>query len=53
MEPESPLLYPELLETCPYPKLTPSRPHDTHILLKIHLNIILPSTSLAPIVLFP
>jgi hypothetical protein len=44
MEPESPSPYTQVPATCPYPEPTPSSPHD----LKIHLNIILPSTSWSP-----
>jgi len=31
-------------DTCPYPEPTPSSPHDPSNFLKIHLNVILPST---------
>ena len=31
--------------TCPYPEPTPSSPHNPSNFLKIHLNIIFPSTS--------
>src|SRR5215475_10585972 len=49
MEPESSSPYPQVPATCPYPEPTPSRPHDLPTnFLKIHLNIILPSTSWSP-----
>jgi hypothetical protein len=45
MEPESPSPYPQVPATCPYPEPTPSSSHDPPPnFLKIHLNIILPST---------
>ena len=43
MEPESSLPYSQAPATCPYP----SSPHNPFPLPKIHLNIILPSTSLS------
>ena len=45
MEPESSLPYSQAPATCPYPEPTPSSP--SHF-LKIHFNIILPSTSWSP-----
>ena len=45
MEPASPSPYPQVPPTCPYPEPTPSSPSN---FLKIHLNIILPSTSWSP-----
>ena len=44
MEPQNSLPYSQAPTTCPYPEPTPSSPH----FLKIHLNIILPSTSWSP-----
>ena len=44
MQPESSLPYSQAPATCPHPEPTPSSPH----FLKIHLNIILPSTSWSP-----
>jgi hypothetical protein len=44
MEPESSLPYSQVPTTCPYPETAPTSPH----FLKIHLNIILPSTSGSP-----
>jgi hypothetical protein len=43
MELESSTPYPQVPATCPYPEPTPSSPYDPLQLLKIHLNIILPS----------
>jgi len=48
MEPESPSPHPQVPATRPYPEPTPSSPHDPSNFLKIHLNIILPSTSWSP-----
>jgi len=48
MEPESPSPYPQVPATCLYPEPTPPSPHDPSNFLKIHLNIILPSTSWSP-----
>ena len=47
MEPESSSPYPQVPATRPYPEPTPSRPTTPSNFLKIHLNIILPSTSQA------
>ena len=48
MELESSLPYSQTPATCPYPVPTPSTPHNLFHFLKIHLNIILPSTSWSP-----
>jgi hypothetical protein len=48
MEPEGSLPYSQVPATRPYPKPTPSSPHDPSNFLKIHLNIILPPTSGSP-----
>ena len=48
MEPESSSPYPQVPATRPYPEPTPSSPQDPSNFLKIHLNIILPSTSWSP-----
>ena len=48
MEPESSSLYSQVPAIRPYPESTPSSPHDPLQLLKIHLNIMLPSTSWSP-----
>jgi hypothetical protein len=45
MELESSSPYPQVPATCPYPEPTPFSPHDPRNFLKIHLIIILPSTS--------
>jgi hypothetical protein len=45
MEPEGSLLHSQVPATCPYPEPTPSSPHNPSNFLKIHINIILPSTS--------
>jgi hypothetical protein len=38
MEPEGSLPYLQVPDTCPYPELTPSIPHNPLTHLKIHLN---------------
>jgi hypothetical protein len=48
MEHKSSLPYSQVPATCPYLELNPSTPHDPSNFLKIHLNIILPSTSGSP-----
>jgi hypothetical protein len=49
MEPEYPSPYPQVPASCPYPEPTPFSPHDPPPnFLKIHPNIILPSTSWSP-----
>jgi hypothetical protein len=49
MEPGSPSPYPQMPSTCPYPEPSPSSPHDPlQRPAKIHLNIIIPSTSWSP-----
>ena len=48
MVPQSSLPYSQAPATCPYLEPTPSSPHNPFPLLKIHLNIILPSTSRSP-----
>jgi hypothetical protein len=44
MEPEGSLPHSQVPATCPYPEPARSSPHPTSHFLKIHLNIILPST---------
>ena len=48
MEPESSLPYSQVPATSPYPEPTLSSPHNLSHFLKIHLNIILPSTAGSP-----
>jgi len=48
MEPQSSSPYPQVPATRPYPEPTATSPHNPLQLLKIHLNIILPSTSCSP-----
>ena len=48
LEPESSSPYSQVPATCPYPEPTPSSPHSPSQFPKIHLNIILPSTSGSP-----
>ena len=50
MEPESPAPYPQVPATCPYPKPTPSSPHDpiptfwtSILILSSHLRLGLPN----------
>ena len=45
MEPESSLPYSQAPATCPYPEQPHPVPTTPSHFLKIHLNIILPSTS--------
>jgi len=44
MEPEGSLPHSQVPATCPYPEPSPFSPYSTSYCLKIHLNIILPST---------
>jgi hypothetical protein len=44
MEPEGSLLHSQVPATCPYPESSQSSPCPPSHLLKIHLNIIFPST---------
>ena len=53
MDPEGSLSHSQVLATCPYPEPAPSNPYPTTLFLKIHLNIILPSTPRSPSGLFP
>ena len=53
MEPEGSLPHSQAPATCPYPHPDQSSPYPHIQLLKIHLNIILPSTSGFPNGLFP
>jgi hypothetical protein len=48
MEPECSLPPSQVPATCPYPEADRSIPHPTSHFLKIHLNIILPSTPGSP-----
>ena len=48
MEPESSLPYSQARATCPYPEPLHPVPTTPSHFLKIHLNIILPSTSWSP-----
>ena len=47
MEPEGSSPYSQVSAICPYHEPTPSSPHNP-LFLKIHINIILPSTSGSP-----
>ena len=57
MEPEGSLPQSQVPATCPYPEPARTSPHPTSHLLKIHLNIILPSMTgypmLSPSFRFP
>jgi len=48
MEPESSLPQAQMPATCPYPEPTRYSPYTHSYILKIHLNIILPSTPESP-----
>ena len=48
MEPEGSLPHSQVPDFCPYPEPTRSSPSPTNHFLKIHLNIILPSTPESP-----
>ena len=48
MEPEGSLPHSQVPATCPYPEPAQSSPYPTSHFLKIHLNIILPSTPWSP-----
>jgi len=48
MEPEVSFPHSQVPATCPYPEPSRSSPYPTCHFLKIHLNIILPSTSVSP-----
>ena len=48
MEPEGSLPHSQVPATCPYPEPARSSPHSYIPLLKIHLNIILPSKPVSP-----
>jgi hypothetical protein len=48
MEPEGSLPHSQVQTTCPYPEPARSSPTPTSYFLKIHLNIILPSTPGSP-----
>ena len=48
MEPEGSLPHSQVPATCPYPEPARSSPYPTSHFLKIHLNIIFPSTPWTP-----
>ena len=48
MEPKGSLPHSQVPDTCPYPELARASPYPTSHFLKIHLNIILPSTHGSP-----